>query len=127
MKIPFSRKTGTALSSIAWICLFCSVAPASEEIQVPFKLARGQLIYEKYCSSCHGLQLGGTDKGPPLIHPFYKPSHHGDRSFYRAALEGVRQHHWNFGDMPPVAGMTPGKMDAVVPFVRYYQQQKKLY
>jgi len=48
-------------------------------------------------------------------------------SFYRAALKGVKQHHWNFGDMPPVAGMTPGKMDRIVPYLRHYQRQKKLY
>lgn len=99
----------------------------ANEVEIPFEFAKGQILFEKYCSGCHGLQLDGTDQGPPLIHPFYKPSHHGDKSFYRAALQGVRQHHWNFGDMKPVEGMTRGKMDSVVPFVRYYQQQQKLY
>jgi len=102
-------------------------AVAAETIEIPFKLARGQMLYEENCSGCHGMQLDGTDKGPPLVHPFYKPSHHGDEAFYRAALQGTRQHHWNFGDMPPVAGMTPQKMDSLLPYVRYYQQQKKLY
>ena len=102
-------------------------ALAAETIEIPFKLARGQMLYEKYCSSCHGLQLDGTDKGPPLVHPYYKPSHHGDEAFYRAALKGTRQHHWNFGDMKPVEGMTSKKMDSLVPYVRYYQQQKNLY
>ena len=100
---------------------------AAETIEIPFSLAKGQVLYEKYCSSCHGLQLDGTDEGPPLVHPFYKPSHHGDKSFYRAALQGTKQHHWNFGDMKPVEGMTRKKMDSLVPYVRYYQQQKKLY
>ena len=100
---------------------------AAEEVEIPFHLGKGQLLYEKYCSTCHGVQLNGSDKGPPLIHPFYKPSHHGDKAFYRAALQGAKQHHWEFGDMPPVEGMTPKKMDSLVPYVRYYQQQKKLY
>ena len=100
---------------------------ASEDIEIPFHLGKGQMFYEKYCSSCHGLQLNGTDKGPPLIHAFYKPSHHGDKAFYRAALQGAKQHHWEFGDMPPDEGMTTGKMDRLVPYVRYYQQQKKLF
>lgn len=100
---------------------------AAETIEIPFSLAKGQMLYEKYCSSCHGLQLNGTDEGPPLVHAFYKPSHHGDKAFYRAALQGSKQHHWNFGDMKPVEGMTPKKMDSLVPYVRYYQQQKKLY
>jgi hypothetical protein len=51
----------------------------------------------------------------------------GDKSFYRAALQGTKQHHWNFGDMAPVEGMTRKKMDSLVPYIRYYQQQKKLY
>jgi cytochrome c2 len=102
-------------------------AIASEDVEIPFHLAKGQLLYEKNCSSCHGLQLNGTDNGPPLVHPFYKPSHHGDKSIYRAALKGARQHHWEFGDMPPVIGMTRKKMDILVPYVRYFQQQKKLF
>lgn len=102
-------------------------AIAAETVEIPFKLARGQLLFEKYCSGCHGIQLDGTDQGPPLAHPFYKPSHHGDKAFYRAALQGAKQHHWNFGDMPPVEGMTPGKIESIVPYVRYFQQQKKLY
>ena len=100
---------------------------AAEKIKIPFHLGQGQFLYDKYCSSCHGIDLTGSDKGPPLIHPFYKPSHHGDEAFYRAALEGVRQHHWEFGDMQPVMGMTPKKMDKLMPYVRYYQQQKELY
>ncbi len=100
---------------------------AAEKIEIPFHLGQGQLLYEKYCSSCHGIDLTGSDKGPPLLHPFYKPSHHGDKAFYRAALQGAREHHWEFGDMPPVEGLTAGKMDKVVPYLRYYQQQKKLY
>jgi cytochrome c5 len=104
-----------------------ALARSAEDVQIPFELGKGQMLYEKYCSSCHGAQLNGTDKGPPLIHPFYKPSHHGDRAFYNAALKGTRQHHWEFGDMPPVVGMTQKKMDSLVPFVRYYQKQKGLY
>ena len=100
---------------------------ASEPVEIPFHLARGQLLYEKYCSSCHGIDLAGSNEGPPLLHAFYKPSHHGDQSFYRAALQGVKQHHWEFGDMKPVTGMTPKKVESVVSFVRFYQKQKKLY
>jgi mono/diheme cytochrome c family protein len=100
---------------------------AAEKIKIPFQMGQGQLLYDENCSSCHGIDLTGSDKGPPLLHAFYKPSHHGDKAFYRAALQGARQHHWEFGDMPPVVGMTQKKMDKVLPYVRYYQQQKKLY
>ena len=114
-------------SRLAVLLIFIPVAATAQDIEIPFSHGKGQLLYERYCSSCHGLQLEGSDRGPPLNHPFYKPSHHDDKSFYRAALEGVRQHHWDFGDMPAVPGMTPGKMDRIVPYLRYYQRQKKLY
>jgi mono/diheme cytochrome c family protein len=119
----------THIIRLAAICasLLSATAIAAETIEVPFKLARGQVLYENYCASCHGLELDGSDQGPPLVHPFYKPSHHGDKSFYRAVLQGTKQHHWNFGDMKPVEGMTPKKMDSLLPYVRYFQQQKKLY
>ena len=116
----------TCLAAIAAGTLTAS-AIAAETIQIPFSLGKGQMLYERYCSSCHGVELDGTDEGPPLVHPYYKPSHHGDKAFYRAVLQGSKQHHWNFGDMQPVEGMTPGKMDSLLPYVRYYQQQKNLY
>lgn len=100
---------------------------AESDINIPFRYARGQVLYEMHCSSCHGVTMAGTEKGPPLLHAFYKPSHHNDASFYKAALKGVRAHHWEFGDMPAVNGMTQKKMQSIVPFIRYYQQQKKLY
>jgi len=93
----------------------------------PIPSGQGATALRKVLQQLYGLQLTGSDKGPPLLHPFYKPSHHGDQSFYRAALQGVQQHHWEFGNMPPVEGMTAKKMDSLVPYVRYNQQQKKLY
>ena len=61
------------------------------------------------------------------MHGFYKPSHHGDAAFYRAALKGVRAHHWNFGDMPPVAGAQTQDLDAIVPYIRWLQKEKGIY
>ena len=102
-------------------------ATNDDQISIPFRLAKGKNLFDENCGSCHGLQLNGSDKGPPLIHGLYRPSHHGDAAFYRAALQGIRAHHWPFGDMPPVPGMTREKMDNILPNIRYYQQQKKLY
>ncbi len=116
-----------SISFLLLLPLTTGTIKAAEEIEIPFYLAKGQILFEKYCSSCHGAELNGSDKGPPLVHPFYKPSHHDDKSFYRAALQGVRQHHWEFGDMPPVEGITPKKIDSLVPYIRYYQQKMKLY
>lgn len=103
-----------------------SAAHAQVDIQIPFIYAKGQMLFDKNCSSCHGVDLNGSDIGPPLLHPYYKPSHHGDEAFYKAALNGARAHHWKFGDMPPVQGMTKEKLKSIVPYVRYFQKQKKL-
>lgn len=100
---------------------------ASNQPRVPFKLAVGKKKYQESCSGCHGKWLEGTKQGPPLLHGFYKPSHHGDSAFYRAALNGVRAHHWKFGNMPPITGITSKDMDSIVPFIRWYQQAKGLY
>ena len=100
---------------------------ASKQPNVPFKFAIGKKKYQESCSVCHGKWLSGTKQGPPLLHGFYKPSHHGDPAFYRAALKGVRAHHWEFGNMPPINGITRKDMDTIVPFIRWLQQEKGLY
>jgi mono/diheme cytochrome c family protein len=110
--------------------LFLLNGPATsndDNVDIPFSYAQGQVLYESSCASCHGKQLTGTDKGPPLLHAYYKPSHHSDQTFYRAALKGVKAHHWGFGDMPSVPGMTEVKVKRIVPYIRFYQQHKKLF
>lgn len=52
----------------------------------------------------------------------YEPGHHSDASYVAAITGGVRAHHWNFGDMPAVEGLTPGEVDAVIAFIRQRQQ-----
>ena len=42
--------------------------------------ASGQAIFKINCSQCHGPSAGGTRQGPPLIHKYYEPNHHADRS-----------------------------------------------
>jgi cytochrome c2 len=120
-------KTSALLVSVILTTINMSAIYAAGEVKIPFSYSKGKQLFEKNCSACHGLKLDGTDQGPPLIHAFYKPSHHGDSAFYKAGLKGARAHHWNFGDMPPVKGMTAKKMDSIVPYVRFYQQQMKLY
>ena len=107
--------------------LISQQAFSTEALSIPFRYAQGKVLFDLNCGACHGGNLAGSEQGPPLIHPYYKPSHHGDSAFYRAGLKGVRAHHWNFGDMPPVPGMTEDKMKHIISYVRYYQQQKKLF
>ncbi len=85
--------------------------------------AVGQNIFENICAACHGARGAGTpDAGPPLIHKIYEPSHHGDESFQRAVAHGVRAHHWRFGDMLPVDGLTRGDVTMVIDYIRKIQR-----
>ncbi len=83
----------------------------------------GQLAYEAKCAACHGLNAAGQDGvAPPLVHVIYEPSHHGDEAFQRAAAMGVRGHHWPFGDMPPVEGVTRGDVTMIIAYIRELQR-----
>lgn len=85
--------------------------------------AAGKRLYERQCASCHGATLEGTDKGPPLMHRIYEPSHHSDAAFQMAVKYGSRAHHWKFGDMPPVNGLSPDDVAHITAYVRAKQRQ----
>lgn len=84
---------------------------------------QGRQLYSKNCASCHGLMMNGSTQGPPLNHKVYEPGHHADLAFYRAAKDGVRAHHWNFGDMPPLPQVAPTDVAHVIAYVRERQQR----
>lgn len=85
--------------------------------------AAGKSLYGKHCASCHGTDLRGTDKGPPFLHRVYEPSHHGDVAFQLAVKNGVRAHHWKFGDMLPVPGVSPDSVAHITAFIRAEQRR----
>lgn len=86
-------------------------------------LAVGKVLYEKNCASCHGIALNGSEKGPPLLHRIYEPSHHADIAFQLAVKNGVRAHHWQFGDMAPVPQVTPDDVAHITAHVRAAQRK----
>jgi mono/diheme cytochrome c family protein len=82
----------------------------------------GKALYQKNCASCHGQDLKGTSKGPPFLHRVYEPSHHADVAFQLAARNGVRAHHWQFGDMQAVPAVTPDDVAHITAFIRMAQR-----
>lgn len=84
--------------------------------------ARGEDLFATNCAACHGAGATGTTSGPPLVHIVYEPSHHGDAAFHRAVREGVVPHHWDFGPMPPVEGLSDAEIDAIIGHVREQQR-----
>ncbi|MCD9624259.1 c-type cytochrome [Rhabdothermincola salaria] len=83
---------------------------------------RGAEVYTDSCASCHGSELEGTDQGPSLLSIVYEPGHHPDEAFRSAIANGAPQHHWQFGAMPPVEGLDPAGVDAVIGFIRSQQE-----
>lgn len=103
------------------------VGTAIVSINLPDRLGAnaeiGKTIYDAKCAACHAPgAVGQVDIAPPLVHIIYEPSHHADEAFQRAAAYGVRAHHWKFGNMPPVEGVTRGDMAMVIAYVRELQR-----
>ncbi len=87
-------------------------------------ISTGETVYSQNCASCHGADLEGTDKGPSQLSVVYEPNHHSDDSYRSAIANGVPQHHWPFGDMPPVQGLSADEVEAVIGFIRSEQEQR---
>jgi len=130
MKI--SRACGMAV-------LFCvvGVAPACSQGEsapkaavnalVPADVQPGEGKFKANCAACHGVDGVGTSQGPPLVHKVYEPNHHGDAAFQRAAANGVKAHHWEFGNMPKIDGVTPDDVDQIIKYVRWLQKQAGIF
>lgn len=88
---------------------------------------RGVDTFEANCSECHGPNAGGTSEGPPLVHIYYEPGHHADFSFHIAVRQGTRQHHWEFGDMDPVPGLSDGEVNEIICYVRELQYANDIF
>jgi mono/diheme cytochrome c family protein len=88
----------------------------------PQLVTTGGDLYAANCAQCHGEDLRGTDQGPSLLSQVYEPGHHADGAFLLAVQRGVQPHHWNFGPMPAVEGLNAEDVEAIVAFVRDWQQ-----
>lgn len=101
------------------------------EVSVPEfegKAVLGQMAFVAKCAACHGENaVGQVGVAPPLVHKIYEPSHHGDMSFIMAARNGVRAHHWTFGNMPPIKGITDAEVGTIVAYIRVLQRANGIF
>lgn len=101
------------------------------EVVVPELSARGErgeTLFKANCASCHGLNAAGQEGvAPPLVHKIYEPSHHGDASFILAAQNGVRAHHWPFGNMPPIENVSRAEVEHITAYVRELQRANGIF
>ncbi len=82
----------------------------------------GKRAFDGNCARCHGADAAGTGNGPPLVHDYYHPGHHADGAFHLAVSRGVRQHHWNFGNMPAQPHVTEQQTRTIIRYVRELQE-----
>jgi len=94
--------------------------PPSGFVADPIK---GQLLFNQSCQSCHGTNGRGTIQGPPLVDKTYEPKHHANLAFNFAVKNGVRSHHWKFGDMPAVPEISPEMIGHITQYIRTLQKQ----
>ena len=94
---------------------------------LPAELEEGEAKFNNFCSRCHGPQGQGTNNGPPLVHKIYEPNHHADMAFQRAAAQGVRAHHWKFGNMPKIEGVMPEDVSQIIGYIRWLQRQAGIF
>ncbi len=115
--------------ALAYFAVALLAAPPANAETVRVKLPKlsaeaqtGGQVFMGNCAKCHGMVGGGTDKGPPLIHKIYEPSHHGDFAFFSAVQRGTQAHHWPYGDMPPQPQVSEADVEAIIKFVREVQR-----
>ncbi len=82
----------------------------------------GQEAFQQNCSACHGATATGTDRGPSLIDTIYRPGVHSDMAIVLAPRNGVRSHHWRFGNMPRIDGVTEEQIRGIIQFIRELQK-----
>ncbi len=102
-------------------------SPQSSGSGAPADVQPGEAKFNANCAACHGARGVGTSQGPPLVHKIYEPNHHADVAFQRAAANGVRAHHWEFGNMPKIESVTPEDVDQIIRYVRWLQKQAGIF
>ena len=124
--IETAQRWATALVVAAVLVVGCadSAAPDESEVEAAEAGDLGAQVYANSCASCHGADLRGTDKGPSQLSIVYEPNHHPDDAYRSAIANGAPEHHWTFGDMAPVDGLTSEEVEAVIDFIRSEQQRQ---
>jgi mono/diheme cytochrome c family protein len=89
----------------------------------PAEHVEGETLFAANCAACHGESGKGSERGPPLLHVIYEPSHHSDAAFMLAVRNGVAAHHWRFGDMPPQPHVDSASLRRIVGYVRWAQRE----
>ncbi len=83
-------------------------------------------LFGIYCASCHGENAAGTPFGPALVDKLYGISNHDDNRFRHVIVNGVKAHHWKFGDMPSINISRSFQRDRIIEYVRELQRANNI-
>ena len=111
-----------ALLAMAMAMAGCAGGDAGAGAAPSAKARQGEIAFNARCAVCHGANAVGTTLGPPLAHRIYEPGHHQDFAIRSAIRNGVPAHHWQFGNMPPVPGVSDADVAAIICYVRAAQR-----
>ncbi|MBI5586792.1 MAG: cytochrome c [Deltaproteobacteria bacterium] len=114
-------------AAAAVLLITASGLGAETESQTVDTISQGEAVFGAHCVKCHGENATGTDKGSPLVHRFYHPNHHADITFRWAVDKGVRAHHWAFGDMPKIEGVSKDEVELVITYIRDLQKKAGIF
>ena len=115
------KKSGSGQSAVSRQEIAINVPELSQAA------VKGHVVFDKNCSACHGQNAVGSDQGPPLVHKIYEPNHHGDRAFYLAVGNGVRAHHWPFGNMPRIENVSENDVASIIAYIRELQRANGIF
>ena len=123
MSVPATLPRRAAATIVAAGLLVACERGGDDPAAAGADVDRGGELFTANCAVCHGDAADGTASGPPLVHEVYEPSHHGDESFQVAVARGVQPHHWEFGPMPPIAGLDRDDVADITAWVRERQRE----
>ena len=112
---------------LSWLPAVGGCGETNTPGSIPAEFQQGEAKFTAKCARCHGERGAGTSQGPPLVHKIYEPGHHPDVAFQVAAANGVRAHHWQFGNMPKIEGVTQADVADIIKYVRWLQRQAGIF
>ncbi len=130
-----NRRVGTAVWVVVVVVVVIGILVGiglAEEGPVPVErdpviVAAGQELFAASCAVCHGTDLRGSSTGPSFLLPTYAPNHHADEAFQSAVARGVPPHHWSFGPMAPIEGLSRDDVSKIVAYVRSVQESAGIF
>lgn len=120
--VPFAGLVALACLLVVGACAPDTLEGPVVDVQDHALVEAGEPLYAANCASCHGTDLRGTDVGPSHLSILYEPGHHSDFAFLQAVRFGSQPHHWSFGPMPAIAGLSDEEVEAITAYVRESQR-----